>query len=145
MGGFFWRLYIMSKLRIQRESIKIDVNDQGEFIELPLDDESFPKRVYALLENFQAKQEELNNQLEEINDITDGQAIDLNEEIHLFFKGEIDRVFGAETCRKVFGDITPSVGLLSQFFEQIEPYFEQFKQKKTAKLSKYSAGRVGNV
>ena len=133
-----------NKFRINTGTVKIEVNDQGEYIELLFGDQSFPKRVFDLMQNFEEKREEV---IEEFgfDDITPGEAVEKNLEIHTFFRDEIDKVFGPETCRKVFGNIIPSVEMLAQFFECLEPYFEDFRKKQVQKNTKYNAQRLGNV
>lgn len=134
----------MNKIRINTGVVKIEVNDQGEYIELPFGDQSFPNRVFNLLDNFQEKQKEIDENTKDF-DITTEDAVKKNLEIHEFFRDEIDKVFGADTCKKTFGNIVPSVDMIKQFFEAIEPYFIQYKNKEIAKMNKYSAERAGNV
>ncbi len=53
---------------------------------------------------------------------------------------------GEGTCRKVFGDIVPSVDLYVDFINQLAPYFEKYGKERQKKLmQKYNPNRRGNV
>jgi hypothetical protein len=68
------------------------------------------------------------------------------ETAHVYLKDQIDSVFGADTCRKVFGDIVPSLDHVALFIEALNPYFDQYaKDRHKAVKGKYNAGRKGNV
>ena len=58
---------------------------------------------------------------------------------------DIDEVFGAETCKKVFGDITPNPFMIADFFDQIGPIAEKYANGRTKELyEKYNRSRKGN-
>ena len=57
----------------------------------------------------------------------------------------IDKVFGEGTCRKVYGDILPSVEMHMQFFDALRPYFEEEAKRRQEKMNKYSARRMGDA
>ncbi len=137
--------------RINTGAVKIEVNDEGEFITLPFGDQSFPSRFFALIEDFNSREAEFKGKAENIEKTDQAELekaasnVALNLEIHQYFKTEIDKVFGAETCRKVFGDIVPSVELYAEFFDRLKPYFDKFNKERTQKMKKYSPKRTGNV
>jgi len=145
----------MNKLRVNTGKVVIEVNDQGETIELNFEDQEFPVKVAKLIENFEDKKAELEtiyNTLDLSDDITAGvldpkvvKFSEISLDAHKYFKEKIDNVFGKETCRKVFGDIVPSMEHISSFIEQLTPYFDEHKKSVQAKFDKYNAGRVGNV
>ena len=63
-----------------------------------------------------------------------------------FFKERVDGLLGEGTCRKVFGDIVPSVDLYVDFINQLAPYFEKYGKERQKKLmQKYNPNRRGNV
>lgn len=71
--------------------------------------------------------------------------IELEYEVNIYFKAKIDILFGEGTCRKVYGDILPSVDMHIELLTQLLPYFEEYAKKRREKMSRYDAGRMGNV
>lgn len=141
-----------NKLRVDTGAVKIEVNDDGEYIVLPFGDQAFPARFFGLLDSFESHRADYERRAAEI----DGAELEpfpkarrataFNLELHQKLKEEVDSIFGPDTCRKVFGGIVPSVELYQSFFEQLTPYFEKYGKERAQKLqSKYSAGRRGNV
>ena len=143
-------------IRVNTGAKKIEVNDNGDFIMLNLNDEGFAKRYLDMLDFFQEKARELEPQFKLIdeqeetfdnmgisNDVK--QAIKLSTDFHEKIRDCIDNVFGKDACLKVFGPILPSSEMYFDFFEQIAPYFEAFGKERAKKTNKYNAGRTGNV
>jgi len=142
----------ISKLRIDTGAVKIEVNDKGECIVLPFGDQSFPTRFFNLIDSFQSREDEYKKRAEDIDngDLSELEkaraGVSLNLEIHEKLRAEIDAIFGPETCRKVFGDIVPSIELYAAFFEALTPYFEKYGRERQKQMAaKYNAGRKGNV
>jgi uncharacterized protein YggU (UPF0235/DUF167 family) len=132
---------IMNGIRINTGAKKIQVNDEGDFITLNFGDQSFPVKVFELINNFQEQCEKLQDNLKDLE--TEGkaniEAFRTLEKTHLYFKEQIDNVFGAETCRKVFGNITPSMEHIADFFHQIEPFFTEYgKERQKTIKTKYA-------
>lgn len=142
----------MAGIRVNTSVKRIEVNDNGDYIELNFSDNSFPDRFFNMLENVQKRQEEIQAQDREIREKfgADEYAVLQHEsalfrQMHEDIMKEVDGLFGADTCRKVFGDIVPGIELFDDFFTQLIPYFEEYGKERVAKLSKYSADRTGNV
>lgn len=142
----------MPGIRVSTSVKKIDVNDNGEYIELNFSDSSFPDRFFSMMENIQRRGEDAQAQAAEIDEKCGGdkdanmRAIAaLYRQVHTDIMHEVDAFFGPETCRKVFGNIVPGFELFNEFFDQLIPYFEEYGRERAAKLSKYSAARTGNV
>lgn len=132
-----------NKIRITRGIKKIEVNDDGEFILLPVSDDGFVVRFYKLMDQISGQAEELEKQ--ETADIT-GQ-LDLVEKIVAIerkTKQDVEDLFGEGTCRKVFGEILPSMDLFVEFFGSILPFFEEYKKERMRKMGKYGADRTGS-
>lgn len=132
-----------NKIRITRGIKKIEVNDDGEFILLPVSDDGFVVRFYKLMDQISGQAEELEKQ--ETADIT-GQ-LDLVEKIVAIerkTKQDVEELFGEGTCRKVFGEILPSMDLFVEFFGSILPFFEEYKKERMRKMGKYGADRTGS-
>ena len=45
-------------------------------------------------------------------------------------KDRVDALFGDEVCRKVFGDIVPSMAAFSDFFDQLAPFMEEYGRER---------------
>lgn len=141
----------MSGLRVNTGAKRIEVNDAGEYIVLNFGDQSFPTRVFDMMDRIKEKAEQASAEEKEIREKhPEGEDLirvmtKFNEEIHRYMMREVDSVFGPETCRKVFGDIVPGIDLFEDFFNQLMPYFEDYAKERATKMSKYSAGRTGNV
>lgn len=126
-------------VRIDNGSTKVEVNDQGEYIVLPLGDDGFSRRFYALVEDFKGKTEEIKAEDDVIS------ALDKSVSISSYMKAETDKLIGEGTCKKVFGDITPSIDLFMDFFYQLVPFFEEYNKRRNSRLDRYNAGRRGSV
>lgn len=129
----------MEKLRIDSGTKKVEVNDEGEYILLPLSDNSFTVGFYRLLEDVNRSGETLPV---DITGAVDG--VEQIVEIEKHVKERVDALFGPETCRKVFGDITPSLDLFVEFFGALVPFFEEHKEARMRKMGKYAAERTGS-
>lgn len=137
----------MEKIRIARNVKRIEVNDKGEFIELDFDDQSLPYRFMETMKDIYAKKQEFDRKIaaDDGKNININSIIELEYEVNLYFKARIDILFGEGTCRKVYGDILPSVDMHIELLNQLLPYFEEYTKKRREKMSRYDAGRTGNV
>ena len=144
----------MDSIRVNTGDKRIEVNDQGEFIILRFSDQSFPNRVFAMIDRVQAVADNAKAEEAALKEQCGGDTdsftymkalAEMNEKIHRSIMAEVDEVFGPETCRKVFGDIVPDLTLFEDFFNQMLPFFETFGKERAEKLKKYSASRMGNV
>ena len=145
----------MAGIRVNTGVKRIEVNDDGDYITLSLSDNDFLNRFFALYENSQKMANEFSSSEAQIREKYQGDAETsaacLREVLSIYTEAgknmmsEVDNLFGAGTCQKVFGDITPSFELYYDFFEQLNPYLQEFAKEKTQRMSKYSAARTGNV
>lgn len=130
------------KIRISNGVKKIEVNDDGEFILLPVSDDGFVLSFYRLMEDIKKRGGELSDE------IGGEETVDSVEKIVAVEKGikqKVDTLFGDGTCKKVFGDILPSMDLFVEFFGSLVPFLEEYKNERTAKMEKYNAGRTGSA
>lgn len=140
-------------IRVDTGAKRIEVNDAGECITLNFADQSLPTRFFAMADDFQAKEPEYRAKAEALDantELSDYERMrataQINLEFHTYFRERIDELFGADTCRKVFGDIVPGVELYGDFLTQITPYFEKYGKERAKRLQqKYSPARKGNV
>ena len=146
----------IDSIRVDTGVRKITVNDEGETISLNCADQSFPVRYFNMVDEFQSHQEIF--QKEEDDLIKECEEKQLSEyermrkiaafnlKIHEFFKERVEALFGVDACRKVFGDIVPTVDMYMDFISQLAPYFEKYGKERQKKLmQKYSPKRKGNV
>ncbi len=139
----------MDKIRITRNIKRIEVNDNGEFITLDFDDLNLPYRYYGMLKRLEKDRVKFAQELQEkLRDKTGmdsaDELVNAERDLNIYFRDAIDEVFGEGTCRKVYGDILPSIDMHLQFFDAIRPYFEEEAQRRRQKMSKYSAKRSGS-
>lgn len=139
----------MEKIRIARNVKRIEVNDNGEFIELDFDDLNLPYRYYAMLKRFEKDRAEFSRELsEKLKGKTAAESteelVEAERGLNMYFRDAIDEVFGEGTCRKLYGDILPSIEMHLQFFDALRPYFEEEAQRRQQKMNRYSAKRRGD-
>lgn len=130
------------KIRIERGVKKIEVNDNGEFIMLPVSDDGFVLSFYRMMEDIQKKGKSLSAE------IRDEETVDSLEKIVAVereVKQKVDALFGGGTCKKVFGDILPSMDLFVEFFGSLVPFLEEYQSERKPKMEKYNAGRTGSA
>lgn len=133
----------MEKIRVQRNVKQIEVNDEGEFITLDFNDQSLPYRFVQTMKEIFAKYQEFEKKISGGDNLYS--IIELEHEINLYFKEKIDQLLGKDTCRKVYGDILPSIEMHIDLLNQLTPYFEEYSRTRREKMNKYNAGRTGNV
>lgn len=129
-----------NSIRIDSGTKRIEVNDDGDVILLPLGDDSFIRDFYKLADSFRQRAETV--KVDE-NDIL--ASMDQVACLNTTMKEEVDKLFGEGTCKKVFGDITPSTDLYLDFIYQLLPFFEEHTKKRLDRMNKYNAGRTGSV
>lgn len=114
----------MENFIIKSSNKKIQVN--GIELNLLFDDNYFSEKMLELSDTI--------DQVVDSNDI---------KEINKLSKS-IDNVFGADTCKKVFGCSNPSSFLLVEFLVYINKFIKEFKVKRIDKIhEKYGAERLG--
>lgn len=139
----------MEKIRAVRNIKKIEVNDDGEFITLDFDDLNLPYRYYGMLKRFEKERAKFTNELAQKlkgkpTNICTEELVNAERELNTYFRDAVDEVFGEGTCRKVYGDILPSLEMHMQFFGALRPYFEEEAKRRQEKMNKYSAKRSGD-
>lgn len=129
-------------LRIDNGVRVIEVNDNGDTITLKLGDSEFQKKAYAIQKSLAEKFKEIEN-AEDITDENDERLEDFRKSMIK----SIDEWIGENTCQKVFGNISPSLLLLSYFLDDIIPYIVEYNnmQEKRSNqiMNKYNPNRKG--
>lgn len=121
----------IEKIRVN-SGIKIEVNDAGDTITIPVEDMQFMDRLYGMIDNVKKSanrlssvknentRDQLNKIIEECNNITQ----------------EIDALFGAGCCKKIFGDVTPTPYVIIDFFNQLGPIIGRYANERQSRIMK---------
>lgn len=145
----------MDKLRVDSGIKNIEVNDNGDYISIPISDASFYERFGALLKNFERKQIDAQKEVDALSekhkdkpdDDTDAivDTIQFYSDICRYTCAELDKLFGEGCCRKVFVGIeNPSYELIGDFFEQITPLLNQYAKERNDRINLvYNRNRKG--
>lgn len=145
----------MDSLRVNNGIKNIEVNDNGDYISIPISDTAFYERFGTVMKNFEQKQAEIEQKAKELSEkhkdkphddvdmIVD--SVQLYSELCRYTCAELDKLFGEGCCRKVFVGIqNPGVELIGDFFEQITPLLNQYVQEQNKKIKlMYSRNRKG--
>jgi hypothetical protein len=135
-------------IRIDLGTIRLQVNDGPEFIEFNPQDTLFAERFYGLVQvledkgkEYQQRSDELGLEEEQDQETAFRNApagLALLRDVCEFLRSELDRVFGAGTSQKLFGDVLALDGF-SQFFDAITPYIQKAR---TEKVQKYAVKKT---
>lgn len=135
-------------INVIKNTKKIKVNEAGEYLVLNFDDQEFIPRLMALINDVEnmaqngiAQEAELNamsetNEKEFYSKITAKANYDLK--VCRELKEKIDATFQDEVCRKVFGNIVPSVALYAEFFAQLKTVIIGFAEESKNKIRKHT-------
>lgn len=130
----------MEKIRVNR-GIVVEVNDEGETIRINAEDQMFVNQFYDLIERLEKTQKDM----EEHKDKEEREQLSIMIEKTRDIMDEIDGMFGAGACAKVFGDIVPSVYLIVDFFDQLIPIVTAYADDRQKQIeSKYNRYRKGS-
>ncbi|RGE56186.1 MULTISPECIES: DUF6673 family protein [Eisenbergiella] len=144
MGEFFRELQVDNGLR------KIKVNDEGEYIEVSVNDSTFFDRFADLLVWVGDKEKEL----KQYGDTHKADTLEDMEVVREVMRKRtqtyqeccqrLDVLFGEGCCRKVFGNVVPDDLLIMDFLEQLTPVIEELGKERNKNLSlKYNRSRKG--
>ncbi len=136
----------------QRNTIKIEVNDNGDCIEFNPDDKRFSIKINKFYRDLKALVEESEKEISKFQTLDKNAteedvlaALDYDAELSKKLAQCVDEAFGAGTCDKVFGEgVVPSIECVSEFCNAITPYINEAVQSRRKSVSgKYSADRIG--
>ncbi len=121
-----------NSIRANREVQKIEVNDAGEYITLEPKNTTFMNNLIILMKEFEAASSELSAQLsraenESVDEVSS--VIAQVAEVCANLTVRTDEVFGAGTCRKVFGSQAPGIYEFADFFGQIGGLLQEYAKK----------------
>jgi len=131
-------------------NIRIDVgikrviinNDSNRIIEFNPSDIEFAERFYQLIEDFDTKMNDFEEQAKKFVNIKGLHKEDIPDdmkerfafmrEVCIFIKDRIDNLFGEGTSQIAFGNAT-NFDMFVQFFNGLTPIFNDARTKKIAK------------
>lgn len=130
----------MDKLRIDNGTKRIEVNDNGDFIELPLGDQSFPDRFFEFANKVIGRYEGISGSIDLLE--AEEQRKKMLEIARENMK-DVDELLGEGACRKVFGDIVPDDYMIMELFEKLTPFIQKHgKQRREEIQKKYAPKRA---
>lgn len=119
----------IEKIRVS-SGIKVEVNDDGETITIPVEDVNFMDRFYNMIDCIKASAGKL----------TSTNTDDTREQLKIIIgecnniSQEMDNLFGQGSCRKIFGDVTPTPYAVIDFYNQIGPIIERYASERQRKI-----------
>ena len=124
----------MEKLRINKDDVyRIEVNDNGDYIEFDLLDIELPMKVINLGKEIEKQTDFYNKKsiaiYKQYKDNQELLYINKNKcdvDFCNKLRKEFDKLLGENACYKIFGDIN-RIGMFDDLFEQLMPHFEKMK------------------
>lgn len=124
-----------------KSNLKISVNDNGEYILIPIEDAQFICKFYDMIDNFSSLIDNVQSRCE--GKTEKEQVLVITDELQNI-TAELDYMFGENCCKKVFGDIVPTPYLLGDFFDQLIPIMSNYTDERQKKIvEKYNRSRNG--
>ena len=129
----------MESIRVKPKMVVIEVNDDGEKINFPAD-ENLLEGLASLVEHIEETKKGAppisgdGASLRALSEYMKKTAADIAD--------KIDELFGPDTCRKVFCGETPTLQMETDFFEQITPSVKKFLNANAARISRHAEKNV---
>ncbi len=123
----------MDKLNLpKRETYKLEVNDNGDYIEFDLTDLNLPFKVQKASNNMRKIIKEYNSKIRNINQTIKNEkqlslaVIKATTDKNSKLEKEFDSFLGEGSCKKIFGDKN-YYGMYEELLEALEPHFKAMK------------------
>lgn len=137
----------MEKLNLKKhDTYKIEVNDNGDYIEFDLVDISLPLKVLEASKKISEIDKRFIEELEILKKTYPDKTDYMCQEKELEFKKcqemriEFDKFLGNDACKKIFGDKN-YYGMFGELFDALEPHFKKMnidiKKSKKVLAEKY--------
>lgn len=131
----------MSKIRVGNK-VEVEVNDAGESIVLNFDDCTFIDNFFGIADSLEKTSEFFNGEFKEADD---REKLKVVKEKMQGIMDDIDKLFGEESCRKIFGNIIPTPFLIYDLFDQLIPIIKEHTNERQNRIAeKYSNKRKGS-
>ena len=146
----------MDELQIENWTRQIKVNENGDTIQYSLANSAFYDELISFAQWIQsdelrAQAEEVTKQQEnmkkpdgkfDLNAASAVSAVELNMSKAACEK--IDKMFGENACRKVFGDIIPQMDIIVTFLNAVIPIVKKNAEERSKKINtQFSKSRKG--
>lgn len=126
-----------------KSSLRINVNDEGGVILIPVEDTQFIEDFYNLLDAFSQASRNIRSKIAGKNDADIVKPV--AEEMRNMMT-QLDNLFGEGCCQKVFGNIVPTPYIMADFFDQMVPILNKYANDRQTKIAeKYSKNRRGGT
>lgn len=148
-------------IRSEVDVLRLEVNDEGEYIMISADDATMFDRFAAGIRHIVELSDETAAKIEAIEKQYKGRTgFDADMEKVIAISGEnvnfskeavktVDDIFGEDTVKKVFRsaynhipNFLPSINLITEFFEQVTPYMEKLFNRKLEDQERLSKQRM---
>ncbi len=124
----------MDKLVLKKEdTYKLQVNDQGEYIEFDLTDLGLPERIMNASENIAKINQEYLSEIAKLEKKYKDDEINMTKAIIqlernkcLQMREEFDSFLGEGACQKIFGNKN-RYGMFEDLFDSLEPHFAKME------------------
>lgn len=127
-----------NSIRVNHEAQKIEVNDAGEYITLEPKNTTFMNNLIVLMKEFEAASSDLSARLSQAENESVGEVssvIAQAAEVCVNLTARTDEVFGADTCRKVFGSQAPGIYEFADFFGQIGDIIRKYGEEEASRAA----------
>ena len=132
----------MNEIRV-KSGIVVNVNDDGDTITINVEDQSFIDKLFGFYDRIDSVANEIDTP--EMKEKNEREQLEIVIEKTREIMRDIDGMFGADSCKKVFGDIIPSPYLIADFLDQLVPSANQYMDERQKKIAeKYSSKRKGS-
>ena len=129
----------MDRICLNNGNKKIEINDSGDYIVIPMGDNSFPERVIKFSKDAESKYKLLVEKEIELKDSGIEVVSKMRSEIFTSIGSMFDELFGVGSCKTVFGNMAPSHDIMLDFMEQIVPLVERYATERQSEIeTKYS-------
>lgn len=151
----------IGSLRVDRGIRRIEVNEEGECIEVSLNDSAFFEKFAAFLKWLEIQQNEFETWSQQFQETYRQLVIRQDEEEKLNVPaleqlaakkvelskgicGRLDQLFGEGCCSKVFGPVVPDENSIAEFLEQLTPILQKLVEERNEKIQlRYDRNRKG--
>lgn len=152
----------IGKIRVDNGIRRIEVNDNGDYIEISANDPKLFERFGAMLKWLEQQQDDIRKFSDDLDEkyknVKESDVIESSdspvfqkrmEVVHRLAKlyedtgAQLDAIFGSHTCDKVFGaNVTPDETMVSDFLDQLTPIMQKIADERGEKIRlKYSRNR----
>lgn len=151
----------IGSLRVDRGIRQIEVNEEGECIEVSLNDSGFFEKFASFLGWLEKEQREFEAWAGQFQETYQNMVIkkDTGESLNVpaleeyaakkvelskGICGKLDLLFGEGCCQKVFGPVLPDESSVADFLEQLTPILQKLAEERNESIQlRYDRSRKG--